>query len=77
MIRAYTNCRISEHEIYHESETLVSYTPMLITPDGVTDVITATGDINNKEIQKQILEIFECDKFDLLEKRRKLGRILE
>jgi hypothetical protein len=50
---------------------------MVITPDGVTDVITATGDINNKEIQKQILEIFKCDKFDLLEKSRKLGRILE
>ena len=36
-----------------------------------------TGDINNKEIQKQILEIFEGDKFALLEKSRKLGRILE
>ncbi|GAI58949.1 unnamed protein product [marine sediment metagenome] len=36
-----------------------------------------TGDINNKEIQKQILEIFEGDRFALLEKSRKLGRILE
>lgn len=36
-----------------------------------------TGDINNKKIQKQILEIFEGDKFALLEKSRKLGRILE
>lgn len=36
-----------------------------------------TGDINNKEIQKHILEIFEGDKFALLEKIRKLGRILE
>jgi hypothetical protein len=36
-----------------------------------------TGDINNKEIQKQILEIFEGNRFALLEKSRKLGRILE
>ena len=36
-----------------------------------------TGDVNNKEIQKHILEIFEGDKYALLEKSRKLGRILE
>ncbi|NVM23862.1 MAG: hypothetical protein HWN68_19040, partial [Desulfobacterales bacterium] len=36
-----------------------------------------TGDINNKKIQKHILEIFEGDRFALLEKSRKLGRILE
>ena len=36
-----------------------------------------TGDINNKEIQEHILEIFEGDRFALLEKIRKLGRILE
>lgn len=36
-----------------------------------------TGDINNKEIQEHILEIFEGDRFALLEKSRKLGRILE
>lgn len=36
-----------------------------------------TGDINDKDIQKQILEIFEGDKFALLEKSRKLSRILE
>lgn len=36
-----------------------------------------TGDINNKEIQKQILEIFEGDRFALLEKSRKLSRILD
>jgi len=36
-----------------------------------------TGDINNKEIQEHILEIFEGDRFALLEKVRKLGRILE
>ena len=36
-----------------------------------------TGDINNKKIQKQILEIFEGDRFALMEKNRKLGRILE
>jgi len=36
-----------------------------------------TGDINNREIQKHILEIFEGDRFALLEKSRKLGRILE
>ena len=48
IIRAYTYCRISEHEIYHESETLVSYAPKLVTPDGVTDAITATGTIKIK-----------------------------
>ncbi len=36
-----------------------------------------TGDINNKEIQEHILEIFEGDRFALLEKSRKLSRILE
>ncbi|MBA7644685.1 hypothetical protein ES703_52430 [subsurface metagenome] len=36
-----------------------------------------TGDINNKEIQKHVIEIFEGDKYALLEKSRKLGRILE
>jgi hypothetical protein len=36
-----------------------------------------TGDINNKEIQEQILEIFEGDRYALLQKIRKLGRILE
>ncbi|MDH4291184.1 MAG: hypothetical protein OEV56_01075 [Dehalococcoidia bacterium] len=36
-----------------------------------------TGDINNKEIQDYILEIFEGDRYALLEKVRKLGRILE
>lgn len=36
-----------------------------------------TGDINNREIQKHILEIFEGDRFALLEKSRKLSRILE
>jgi len=36
-----------------------------------------TGDINNKKIQEQILEIFEGDRSALLEKIRKLGRILE
>jgi len=36
-----------------------------------------TGDINNKEIQKQILEIFEGDRFALMEKSRKLASILE
>jgi len=36
-----------------------------------------TGDINNREIQKHILEIFEGDRLALLEKSRKLGRILE
>jgi len=36
-----------------------------------------TGDINNKEIQEHILEIFEGDRYALLEKIRKLGRILE
>ena len=36
-----------------------------------------TGDINNKVIQEHILEIFEGDRFALLEKSRKLGRILE
>ncbi|HUW46990.1 MAG TPA: hypothetical protein VMW50_14540 [Dehalococcoidia bacterium] len=36
-----------------------------------------TGDINNKDIQEHILEIFEGDRFALLEKIRKLGRILE
>ena len=47
-IRAYTYCRISEREIHHESETLVSYSPMLVTPDGVTDAITSTGPIEVK-----------------------------
>jgi PHP family Zn ribbon phosphoesterase/ABC-type enterochelin transport system ATPase subunit len=36
-----------------------------------------TGDINNREIQKHILEIFEGDRLALLAKSRKLGRILE
>jgi len=36
-----------------------------------------TGDINKKEIQKHVLEIFEGDRYALLEKSRKLGRILE
>lgn len=36
-----------------------------------------TGDINNKEIQEHILEIFEGDRVALLEKIRRLGRILE
>lgn len=36
-----------------------------------------TGDINNKDIQDYILEIFEGDRYALLEKIRKLGRILE
>ncbi len=36
-----------------------------------------TGDVNNKKIQEQILEIFEGDRFALLEKSRKLCRILE
>jgi len=36
-----------------------------------------TGDINNKEIQDYILEIFEGDRYALLEKIRRLGRILE
>jgi hypothetical protein len=36
-----------------------------------------TGDINNNEIQEHILEIFEGDRFALLGKIRKLGRILE
>ena len=36
-----------------------------------------TGDINNKDIQEYILEIFEGDEFALLEKSRKLRRILE
>lgn len=35
------------------------------------------GDINKKEIQKQILEIFEGDKHALTEKSRKLSSILE
>ena len=36
-----------------------------------------TGDVNNKKIQEHIVEIFEGDKLALLEKTRKLGRILE
>lgn len=36
-----------------------------------------TGDINNRLIQEQILEIFEGDRDALLEKTRKLRRILE
>jgi len=36
-----------------------------------------TGDINSREIQEHILEIFEGDRFALLEKVRKLCRILE
>ncbi len=36
-----------------------------------------TGDINNNKIQEYILEIFEGDRFTLLGKIRKLGRILE
>jgi hypothetical protein len=32
------------------------------------------GDINKKEIQKQMLEIFEGDKLALTEKSRKLSR---
>ena len=36
-----------------------------------------TGDINIRDIQKHILEIFEGNRDALLEKSRKLGRILE
>lgn len=36
-----------------------------------------TGDLNTKDIQKQILGIFEGDEYALLGKIRKLGRILE
>jgi len=36
-----------------------------------------SGDINNNKIQEYILEIFEGDRFTLLGKIRKLGRILE
>jgi ElaB/YqjD/DUF883 family membrane-anchored ribosome-binding protein len=36
-----------------------------------------TGDINNKQIQEQILEIFEGDKAGLTEKNIKLSRLLE
>jgi ATPase subunit of ABC transporter with duplicated ATPase domains len=36
-----------------------------------------TGDINKKDIQEHVIEIFEGDKYALLEKSRKLGRILE
>lgn len=36
-----------------------------------------TGDINDKKIQEHILEIFEGDRYALLQKIRKLGRILE
>ena len=36
-----------------------------------------TGDINDKAIQELILEIFEGNRYALLEKIRKLGRILE
>jgi hypothetical protein len=36
-----------------------------------------TGDINNEEVQKQIIEIFEGDKYALLAKSRKLGQILD
>jgi len=36
-----------------------------------------SGDINNNKIQEYILEIFEGDKYALLGKIRKLGRILE
>ncbi|MBA7581441.1 hypothetical protein ES708_23344 [subsurface metagenome] len=36
-----------------------------------------TGDINNKKIQEQILEIFEGGRLALMEKNRKLERILE
>ena len=45
IIRAYTYCRISEHEIYHESEALVSHIPAVVSPNGVTDAITSTGKI--------------------------------
>ena len=36
-----------------------------------------TGDMNNKEIQEHILEVFEGDRYALLAKIRRLGRILE
>jgi PHP family Zn ribbon phosphoesterase len=36
-----------------------------------------TGDLNSKDIQEQILGIFEGDRYALLEKIRRLGRILE
>jgi len=36
-----------------------------------------TGDINSNEIQEHVLEIFEGDRYALLEKIRKLGQILE
>jgi len=49
----------------------------VITTQSEDKLKVITGDINNKEIQEHILEIFEGDRFALLEKIRKLGRILE
>jgi hypothetical protein len=49
----------------------------VITTQSEEKLEVITGDINNKEIQERILEIFEGDRFTLLGKIRKLGRILE
>jgi hypothetical protein len=35
------------------------------------------GDLNSRDIQEQVLAVFESDRYALLEKVRKLGRILE
>lgn len=49
----------------------------VITTKSENKIDVITGDINNREIQKQILEIFEGDKLVLKEKGRKLSSILE
>jgi len=49
----------------------------VIATQSEENIEVVTGDINNKDIQKQTLEIFEGDRYALLEKSRRLGRLLE
>lgn len=49
----------------------------VITTKSENKIDVITGDINNSEIQEQILEIFEGDKFELKKKSRKLSNIIE
>ena len=52
-------------------------TEQVVATQAENKIKVITGDINKKEIQNQILEIFEGDKLALTEKSRKLGSILE
>ena len=49
----------------------------VIATQSENEIKVVTGDINNKDIQEQIIEIFEGGKLSLIKKNRKLGNIIE